>query len=182
MSCRKICFSKNKKYVIKYIQNFDNSVFSSIDEIYSDNFIECLNIDKITKQAVVQQINEIKLYSIVTEEERKILAPQLGLINNNKHHIPSIIFPYFTPLFTDEEVWNYNEEDLLKLIGFRAAAHKVTEQNLLIFFNQVKKLCEEYDLLEDDILFNPSNIGYNSTFGLRVLDYGLANDGSLLEI
>ena len=29
-------------------------------------------------------------------------------------------------------------------------------------------------IYEEDIINNPSNIGYNPTFGLRIIDYGLS--------
>ena len=44
------------------------------------------------------------------------------------------------------------------------------------FAEKVSYLCEDFNLREDDIFLNPSNIGYHPVLGLRIIDYGLTND------
>ena len=49
------------------------------------------------------------------------------------------------------------------------------------FDDKIVDLCDYYNLREDDLLLNPSNIGYHNLFGLRIIDYGLTTSGQLLD-
>ena len=98
-----------------------------------------------------------------------------------KINLPIIIYPNFHPLMRDEEVWAYKDYELHMIAGFRARKFGIKKNDLLDFFSKIKKLCEDYDLNEDDLISNPSNIGYNSHYGLRVIDYGLKNDRGIFE-
>ena len=44
------------------------------------------------------------------------------------------------------------------------------------FTNKVEDLCENFSLRADDILKNPSNVGYHPILGLRIIDYGLIDE------
>ena len=33
-----------------------------------------------------------------------------------------------------------------------------------------------FELAEEDIIFNPSNVGFHPHYGLRLIDYGLKSD------
>ena len=50
-----------------------------------------------------------------------------------------------------------------------------TNSNNSIFINIIN-FCYKYDLNEDDILLNFSNLGWNKTFGVRIVDFGLTNE------
>lgn len=172
--------------IIPFDSNTDSIVWPSITSlimnpsILDDNFTKC-NCNNRIKQAIYQQYNEILLYETIACEDKKILAPQCDIYYTNVNNLPIIIYPRFTPLFSDEEVWKYNDEEILCLLGLRCGKLGISEQNLSLFLKQVQDLCSDYNLREDDILKNPSNIGYHLVFGLRIIDYGLANSNCILK-
>lgn len=185
MACRVIDNEGDNfiRKIIPFDSNVDAIIWPSITQliikpsILDDNFTKC-NCNNRIKQAVYQQYNEILLYETVACEDKKILAPQCDISYSEGNNLPIIIYPRFTPLFTDEEVWKYNDEEILCLMGWRCSKLGISEQNLSLFLEQVKDLCSDYNLREDDIFKNPSNIGYHPIFGLRIIDYGLANNNN----
>lgn len=97
-------------------------------------------------------------------------------IKTEKNNLPLLYFPYFIPLMSDEKVWKYTDQELLILTGIRATGFGISEEEILTFFSKLPSFCEKYDLREDDLFFNPSNIGWNPNYGLRIIDYGLKED------
>ena len=137
-------------------------------------FEEC-NINSITQQAIIQQYNELYIYNEATSEEREILAPQVKVVYS-LFNLPDIYYPKFYPLMDEKEVWSLNERDLSVKLGSRLQSFGVSFFDYKKFVDGVVDLCEEFNLREDDILLNPSNIGYHPVLGLRVIDYGLTED------
>ena len=52
----------------------------------------------------------------------------------------------------------------------------MTDESIGIFLNNVINFCYKYDLNEEDIILNFSNIGWNKIFGTRIIDFGLTNE------
>ena len=59
-------------------------------------------------------------------------------------------------------------------MGMRLQQLNVSEEEVTDFLREIPIVCNYLNLNEEDIINNPSNIGYNSTFGLRIIDYGLS--------
>lgn len=189
MACRAIYDEGNNfiRKIIPFDGITDEFVWPTISEIINepsclDEIFEKCECSKRIKQAIYQQYNEIILYEITTCDEKKVLAPQCDISYTSKNNLPIIIYPRFTPIFEDEEVWKLNEEELTCLMGLRCGKFGISETELLFFLKEVQKLCINYNLREDDILKNPSNIGYHSVLGLRVIDYGLAEESCVLML
>ena len=51
--------------------------------------------------------------------------------------------------------------------------NNIDEKECLEFYRNIPIICNYLNLEENDIIYNPSNIGYSPTFGLRIIDYGL---------
>ena len=136
---------------------------------------EELNVSRITQQAIIQQYNELYVFGEATPEEREILAPQVKVVHS-LFNIPDIYYPKFYPLLNEEEVWSLSEKDLGIRIGQRLQWFGISFNQYKNFAEKVSYLCEDFNLREDDIFLNPSNIGYHPVLGLRIIDYGLTND------
>ena len=52
----------------------------------------------------------------------------------------------------------------------------MTDEAIGSFLNNIINFCYKYDLNEDDILLNFSNLGWNKVFGVRIVDFGLTNE------
>lgn len=141
-------------------------------------FEEC-NVNTITQQAIIQQYNELYIYNEATLEEREILAPQVKVVYSLLD-LPDIYYPKFQPLMEEKEVWSLNERDLSVKFGTRLQQIGVSFFDYKKFVDGVVNLCEEFNLREDDILLNPSNIGYHPVLGLRIIDYGLTENQTLI--
>lgn len=189
MSCRKINDRYAKEgYIIKEI-NLDGFPWwtNEIPKFPEDGnpatihkiFKEC-NVNSITQQAIIQQYNELYIYNEASPIERAILAPQVKVVYSLLN-LPDIYYPKFYPLMKEKEVWSLNERDLNVKLGSRLQCFGIPFEDYKKFANNVANLCEEFDLREDDILLNPSNIGYHPILGLRIIDYGLTNDNQLLD-
>lgn len=189
MACRKINDRyANEGYIIKEI-NLDDFPWrtevipnfpkdGNLNDIYKI-FEEC-NVNSITQQAIIQQYNELYIYNEATPEERAILAPQVKVVYS-LFNLPDIYYPKFYPLMEEKEVWSLNERDLSVKLGSRLQWRGINFDDYKKFVDGVVDLCEEFNLREDDILLNPSNIGYHPILGLRIIDYGLTNDNQLLD-
>jgi len=141
---------------------------------------EEFNVSRITQQAIIQQYNELYVFGEATPEEREILAPQVKVVHS-LFNIPDIYYPKFYPLLNEEEVWSLSEKDLGIRMGQRLQWFGISFNQYKNFVEKVSYLCEEFDLREDDILLNPSNLGYHPVLGLRIIDYGLTNSNQLLD-
>ena len=184
MACREIDKRwEPNGYIIKKIKWEDALLKASFPDNISasilQNIFEETKLNKITQQAIIQQYNEIYIYNEADIEERNILAPQVK-ITYDIVGLPEIVYPKFTPLIKAEEVWKLNEEDLKIYLGTRLQRFCISFYEYKKFINKVVDLCENFNLREDDILLNPSNIGYNSVLGLRIIDYGLTEDNNLI--
>lgn len=163
--------------------DYEGEPFPSFDRIkYQHRRItDWLNSHQVqpdTRQAIIQQYNEIFIYEVLDMKARQLVAPQIN-ITFDKYNLPIIEYINCPSLMTQDEVYNYNENELYTLLGFRAKEAEVTEKSLINFLRNVNDFCSEYELNTEDILNNPSNIGYNPWLGLRVIDFGLMNDGDV---
>lgn len=188
MACRRINERySNEGYIIKEIDLSDflrqtdkvldfpkNGNPEDIYKIFKE-----LNMNSITQQAIMQQYNELYIYNEATPEERELLAPQVK-VDYSLLNLPDIYYPKFYPLMEEKEVWSLNERDLSVKLGSRLQLRGINFNDYKKFVDGVVDLCEEFNLREDDIFLNPSNIGYHPVLGLRIIDYGLTNDNSLL--
>ena len=189
MSCRKINDRYAKEgYIIKEINLDDfpwrtdkmpNFPKDGNPDIIYKIFEEC-NVNSITQQAIMQQYNELYIYNEASSEEREILAPQVKVVYSLLN-LPDIYYPKFQPLMDEKEVWCLNERDLSVKLGTKLQWFGINFDSYKKFANKVSELCEEFNLREDDILLNPSNIGYHPILGLRIIDYGLTNDNQLFD-
>jgi hypothetical protein len=59
-------------------------------------------------------------------------------------------------------------------MGMRLQQLNISEEEVTDFLREIPIVCNYLNLNEEDIINNPSNIGYNPTFGLRIIDYGLS--------
>ena len=189
MSCRKINDRYAKEgYIIKEINLDDfpwrtnkmpNFPKDGNPNIIHKIFEEC-NVNSITQQAIMQQYNELYIYNMASPRERAILAPQVKVVYSLLD-LPDIYYPKFYPLMDEKEVWSLDERDLSVKLGTLLQNFGISFFDYKKFVDGVVNLCEEFDLREDDILLNPSNIGYHPILGLRIIDYGLTNNNQLLD-
>ena len=189
MSCRKI--SKIVEHIdlvkksVEIPKEFDAIMFPDIDVVQYDSssldaaFRIFPNLPYAVKQAIIQQYNEIFIYWDARGDRRKILAPQVT-VSFDKHNLPIIWYPYFEPLVNEDKVWSNRNHICMMYVGARAKELGISIEEMRDFYAKVDDLCEYYDLVEDDIIKNPSNIGYSSLFGIRLIDYGLAEDDILV--
>lgn len=187
MACRIIEKTINPEFIIKSIP-YDECLLnvswpeaSIANNINLNKCFEECKCNNAFKQAIIQQYNEIYLYNEVDTYTKQILAPQCGVIYNDKGRLPKIIYPNFTPLCEEKTIWQYSEQNCLIFLGYLAAQHQITRYDLFNFIEQVKTFCTDWNIREEDILLNPSNIGIHPVFGLRILDYGLTNDQIIIN-
>ena len=183
MACRKINYRYDQEgYIIKYI-DWDDAFFSGVkfplpEESSSQilqNIFKEINLNKISQQAIIQQYNEIYIWNEANREQKELLAPQVK-IRYSLCDLPEIYYPKFIPLVQESKVWSLNESDLKIFLGTRLQLFGINFCEYQKFIKNVINLCEDFNLREDDIILNPSNIGYHSVLGLRVIDYGLIED------
>lgn len=183
MACRTITQLK-RGLISKSVPNNDSlkeMFFPRINK--SENLLKLIEEKQLSnniKQAIIQQYNEILLYNIVDFDYKFLLAPQVA-ITYEENNLPIIIYPRFNPLIPESKVWNHTENELQRMVGFYANKKGISEKKLMTFYIEIEKLCHYYDLNEDDILLNPSNIGYHPVLGLRIIDYGLAENNKLFN-
>ena len=177
-------FGLATKYVPWHDDYLKINVFPHPTSVNTDGGAELLRKISVLppsyQQAILQQYNEILLWKQVDLVDQKIIAPIVDIKTNEPHCPPTIVFPIFTPLMKREEVWKYNERELNMLGGMFAEKHYISDSDLMGCYDDAIEFCETYDLLSDDILCNPSNIGYHASLGLRLIDYGLSKNNQLL--
>lgn len=123
------------------------------------------------KTAIEQQYNEWYSWFTSPEDIRKYLAPIVGTGWDIYSNTPILYFPRFTPLLDEKSVCAHNSRENLILTG--AQINQLHINDFMEFFRAIPEVCNYLDLNEDDIICNPSNIGFHSIFGLRIIDYGL---------
>ena len=149
----------------------ENISFQTLDKIFEEIKLE----NEQVKQAIIQQYNEIFIWNEATRKQKEILAPQVKIVYG-LCDLPSIYYPKFKPLVAEETVWKLNERDLYIHFGQMLQWFGVNFYDYKQFVKGVIDLCDDFNLNENDILTNPSNIGYHPVLGLRVIDYGLSED------
>lgn len=131
------------------------------------------NLNLHLYDAICQQYDEITAWRKANTHERELLAPILK-VEYDTYGCPILYYPTFTPLIEDNEIYNYNDSEMFLIAGLRLASHDVSEKELLTFMRELPRLCLSLNLVEEDIIYNFSNIGYNPEYGLRVIDYGIS--------
>lgn len=159
--------------LIPYDASLNGIELPSFDE-YMDT--HSLNLQKINKPdirtAIEQQYNEWFTWYNATEDTRRLLAPIVGT-GWSDNYIPILYFPRFTPILDEGQVYSLNNTESLITTGMRLQRFNITEETVIDFLREIPIVCDYLNLNEEDIINNPSNIGYNPTFGLRIIDYGL---------
>lgn len=169
-------FGASGNYIQKTIptdENIKGINFPSLDEYYNDkSSLYSLEKDFPIWNAIEQQYQEWYNWQIANEDIKLFLAPIVGT-SYDKNHLPILYFPKFKPLVDEALVYEYNEVENLIVLGMRAQEFGVHEVDLVNFLRDLHWICDYLELNSDDIIKNPSNIGYNIDFGLRIIDYGL---------
>ena len=146
--------------------------FPTLDEFLEDNeslkYHESLSL--VEWSAIVQQYTEWFNW-IAYGGIDSVLAPIIGTSTDLKTGLPVLYFPRFMPIAAENEA--FPDDYLLIFVGMRAKALGITEKEMRQFIKQVQSACFDLCLEESDIITNPSNIGYNPNYGLKIIDYGL---------
>jgi hypothetical protein len=169
-------YGESGEYIQKIIPHNStvNIELPSFDE-YLDTC--SLNLEGISqpelRTAIEQQYNEWFTWYTATEDTRRLLAPIVGT-GWSEDYFPILYFPRFMPLLNDDLVHSLNNNENLIIMGMRLQPLNVSEEEVTDFLREIPIVCNYLNLNEEDIINNPSNIGYNLTFGLRIIDYGLS--------
>lgn len=165
-------YGPTKEYIQKRIPENEipqNITFPSLDEFNNDP--ECLKeYDTQIYNLIYQQYWEYYNWYNADENIRQFLSP---IVHTFKERTPILCFPKFIPLVSEDKVYEYNEIENLIASGITMGRNNIDEKECLEFYRNIPTICNYLNLEENDIIYNPSNIGYNSTFGLRIIDYGL---------
>lgn len=170
-------YGNSGEYIQKCIPSdplLNNIELPSFDEYMDTKYLNLSNITKMEiKTAIEQQYNEWLTWYSATEEARRLLAPIVGT-DWTDHRIPILYFPRFIPIIDEGLLYSLNNTENLIIMGMRLQKFNISENDVTNFLREIPSVCDYLELNEEDILNNPSNIGYNPTFGLRIIDYGLA--------
>ena len=170
------------KKVVPSFDEIDGKKFPTLGELNDwdtarERIYELLDgTNFLCQSAVVQQYNEYIIWNSWANCN-KVLAP-INFISTDERNIPILGFRYFEPVVKDSDFYKYNDNESLLKLGVFAAEHNISFEEVRKFFKDVEDCCLEFNLNEDDIYYNLSNIGYNSDLGLRVIDYGLVESSS----
>ena len=133
------------------------------------------NFTKEEYLALYQSLFEKEVWEHSSWEERKVLAPLVDFFYDN-NNCPVLVFPHFIPLATEQEAFSIEDDDCFSELYGSLVLNGVEDEDIGNFIENIIKVCEEYDLNEEDILYNLSNLGWNATFGARIVDFGLNNE------
>ena len=125
--------------------------------------------------ALYQIFKEVQIWDSSSWETRNLLAPILDF-NYDELQRPYLIFPFFEPLTTEEEANRLTFADARDKILSFLESKGINHSEAYDFIRRVRLFCDEWNLNEEDILFNLNNLGWNDAFGIRILDYGLTED------
>ena len=125
--------------------------------------------------ALYQIFKEVQIWDSSSWETRNLLAPILDF-NYDELQRPYLIFPFFEPLTTEEEANKLTFADARDKILSFLESKGISHSEAYDFIRRVRLFCNEWNLNEEDILFNLNNLGWNDAFGIRILDYGLTED------
>ena len=174
MSSRQIRYFGNT--ILKVVPTFD--CLENVKFPIRDNTEEIYKILEdaplLCKSAVIQQYNEYIIYNELRPDS-KILAPILNCFWDERN-LPILQYPIFKPFAADENFYTLNDEENLIQLGIMGARFGYDLKYISNFIKEVREVCEEFNLREDDILCNLSNIGYNSNYGICIIDYGLIDE------
>ena len=146
-----------------------NKVLPTLDEFITEP--ECLSkFEAPLYNLIYQQYWEYFNWYNADEHMRQFLAP---IVHTFKERTPVLCFPKFLPLVDEKEVYEYNEVENLIASGITMGKTNLETKECIEFYRYIPSICNYLNLEEGDIIYNPSNIGYNPTFGLRIIDYGL---------
>lgn len=182
MSCRKI--KRRGNYIDKYIDIPAKERFPSLAEVIFSPESARKELEKILPHynaceaaAITQQYNEYFVwYENITMPNNKLLAPIVDTAEDSITHLPTLTFPYFEPIVPSDNFYKLSEDEGLIKLGYYCANKGMEFSDVADFVMFTKEMCADYDLNEDDILGNLSNIGWNEEFGLRIIDYGLGKN------
>lgn len=170
-------YSNSDIYIYKQIPHYSSLEginFPSLDE-YMET--EELNLEKISdtaiKSAIEQQYSEWYNWFIAPDDMRHLLAPIVGTDYDKKTTLPILIFPKFIPLMEEDCIYKFNQIENLIITGMNIQNYQIPKNDVINFLRELPALCDYLELNEEDIINNPSNLGFNSIFGLRIIDYGL---------
>jgi hypothetical protein len=169
-------YGESGEYIQKIIPHSSNV---NIELPSFDEYLDTcsLNLQGISqpelRTAIEQQYNEWFTWYTATEDTRRLLAPIVGT-DWSEDYFPILYFPRFTPLLDDGLVYSLNNTENLIIMGMRLQQLNISEEEVTDFLREIPIVCNYLNLNEEDIINNPSNIGYNPTFGLRIIDYGLS--------
>ena len=172
-------FGHSGEYIEKHIPDDDKLGlwnFPSLDEFNEnpDTIYKHSGNWKATTiwSAIEQQYIEWANWYNSPESIKQFLAPIVHTFTD-KNGLPVLCFPRFTPILEEGLVYNYNDTETLLIAGKHLEHFHLKDEDVLKFFREIPKVINYLDLKEADIIINPSNVGYNPTFGLRIIDYGL---------
>lgn len=145
-----------------------------------DNLNELIaNKEYFTKREYLmlyQQFLELDIYDSANWKQRKILAPIIDFTYDH-NNAPVLVYPKFQPLATETEAFRLDEDEAVAAIqSFLTENSSMEDEEIGNFINDITDFCDSYDLRQDDVLLNLSNLGYSPIFGPRIIDYGLDYD------
>lgn len=150
--------------------------FPRVEEVQrnTDTLMEKLQtMEDPLRQAILQQYNEILIYDAAPLQYKHMLAPQVDIDYMRTNNLPIILYPRMRPLMSEKD----SENQFASLYaGWNLRNANINVQKIKEFFEELPNLCSYFGLVEEDIVNNFSNIGYNQFLGLRILDYGLCED------
>lgn len=152
------------------LENVEFPIWDDTEEIYK--ILD--GVPQLCKSAVIQQYNEYIIYNELRANS-KILAPILNCFWDERN-LPILQYPIFKPFAADENFYQLSDEENLIQLGILGAHFGYDLKYISNFIKEVREICEEFNLREDDILCNLSNIGFNPNYGIRVIDYGLIDE------
>lgn len=133
--------------------------------------------DEFTKReylSIYQSFAEVDIWDDASWEERKILSPIIDFFYDH-NNCPVLIYPRFEPLDSEESIFRYDEDEIPIELQKKLSTKGMTDESIGVFLNSIINFCYKYDLNEEDIILNFSNIGWNKIFGTRIIDFGLTN-------
>lgn len=171
-------FGPSGEYIEKHVPEDDALKqwrFPSLEEYYNKGH-QIINEHPAKNNSVIwfaieQQYLEWGAWNESPESIRHFLAPVVHTYTD-KYGLPVLCFPRFTPILDEGLVYEYNETEALLIAGKRLEHFHVPDEDVLEFYRGLQPVIDYLELVENDIIANPSNVGYNPTFGLRIIDYG----------
>lgn len=125
--------------------------------------------------SIYQSFTEAKIWNDASWEERQILSPLLNFYYDH-NWCPVLIYPRFEPLVSETQSFRFEEDEILGELHRHLAVRGMSDDEIGDFIEKVLSFCDNYDMNEDDILYNLNNLGWNPIFGVRVIDFGLTNE------